>query len=114
MKYIKPLIAFTFAGLISCGVNQKAYNIPPDLSADDKKELLSKIKHGIEMYGVHCQKCHGKHYESQDQGPNFTQEQIRTYEVFMKVRNPTHEFTTVMSTEDLDDIIIFLKYRKPK
>jgi mono/diheme cytochrome c family protein len=95
-----------------CSVNQRAYNIPPELSKADKKELLSIIKHGIKMYKINCQQCHGSKYHSNDQGANFTEEQIRSYQVFMKIRNETHGFTQKMNSDDLDAIIIYLKYRK--
>lgn len=95
-----------------CAVNQKAYNIPPELSKEDKKELLSIIRHGIKMYKINCEQCHGNKYQSKDQEANFTQEQIRSYEVFMKIRNETHGFTQKMNSDDLDAIIIYLKYRK--
>ncbi len=113
MIKLKPL-AFITAGafFLHCSINKKDYYIPPELSKEDQKELTSIIKHGIKLYKINCQECHGSKYQSMDQGPNFTTEQIKSYEVFMKIRNETHGFTQKMNSDDLDAIIIYLKYRK--
>jgi mono/diheme cytochrome c family protein len=105
------LFFIAFAG-IQCGSTKESYNVPPDLSDADKIELVQIANKGQKLYRLHCSDCHGKIYKSMDQGPEFTQEQIKSYEIFMRIRNETHAFTQKMNTQDLDAIIIYLKYRK--
>lgn len=108
------LISFVVLAFSYCSTSKLSYYVPPELSDEDKKELVSLIKKGSKNYQKYCSECHGSKYTSMDQGPQFTEEQIRTYSVFMKIRNETHSFTQRMSSEDLDTILIYLKYRNPK
>ena len=98
--------------MMQCTSTRELYNVPDEFSDEDKIELVLIANKGKKLYGVHCSKCHGKIYKSMDQGPVFTQEQIKAYEVSMRIRNETHEFTQKMNMQDLDAILIYLKYRK--
>ncbi len=105
------LICMIVSAFSYCSTSKQSYYVPPELSDEDKKELVALIKKGSKNYQTFCSECHGSKYTSMDQGPQFTEEQIRTYSVFMKIRNETHGFTQRMSSEDLDTILIYLKYR---
>ncbi len=86
--------------------------MPPDLSDADKKEFVSRFNHGVKLYNLNCQKCHSGPNNSNEQGPNFTNDQIKSYEAAMRIQTPTHEFAQKLSAEDIDDIIIYLKFKK--
>lgn len=97
-----------------CSVSKEAYNMPLDLSNEDKREFVAKFNHGIKLYKINCQKCHEGINKNPDQGPSFTLEQINSYEAFLRLRSETHAFTQKMNSDDIDDIIIYLKYKKIK
>ena len=86
--------------------------MPPNLSDSDKKEFISRFNHGIKIYKINCDKCHNS--SNKEQGRDFTQEQIRSYEILLKMRTTAHEFTQKMNSDDIDDVIIYLKYRQLK
>ncbi len=106
------LATLGLGAFMQCSTTKDAYNVPPELSPEDKIELVQIATRGKKLYGIHCSSCHGKNYKSMDHGDQFTEAQIKAYEVFMRIRNETHEFTQRMNSQDLDAIIIYLKYRK--
>jgi hypothetical protein len=111
MKIIKWTVFSSMILLLwHCSVQNTSFNWPPNISESDRKEFVTRFNHGIKLYKINCDKCHNN--SSKLPGQDFTKEQIRSYEIFLKLRNNTHEFTQKMNSEDVDDIIIYLKYRK--
>jgi len=109
-------IAFTAILLVNCTFHKKVlYNIPADLTEDQRILILRQINEGKELYHLHCSKCHGIFTKGKDGIPDFTQQQFDNYSAYAIKRDPkNHAVADHMSQKQLHDVIMFLKARKRK
>ena len=99
---------------LQCATRNKiTYNIPAGLSEAKRKELLEQCKKGKELYKANCSECHGIFTGGKDKVPNFTSTQIDNYSAkFLRHDPKSHAVTRKMSPEQLNEVLMFLRYRK--
>jgi len=117
MDKIKILyVAFVTILFVNCTFHKKiAYNIPADLTENQRALVLRQINKGEKLYHLHCSKCHGIFTKGKDGIPDFTQQQFDNYSAYAIRRDPkNHAVADNMSQEQLHDVIMFLKARKRK
>lgn len=100
--------------LAQCATQQKVeYNIPENLTEQQKTDLKVKLDNGLKLYKSNCSGCHGIFAKGKDSIPNFTVKQITLYKARHELRDPkNHAFALNMLPEDLDAILNFLLLRK--
>ena len=97
------------------GGKRSAYLIPDNVAEPKRSELISQCKKGKELYKVNCSECHGIFTTGKDKVPNFTTTQIDNYSAkFLRHDPKNHAVTRQMSPEQLNEILMFLRYRKIK
>jgi mono/diheme cytochrome c family protein len=117
MRYtVTFFMTITVSLLLSCQTGNKvAYVLPPDTPPDQKKELVADIHKGQALYKIYCTECHGVFAKAKDGVPDFTDIQIDNYSAkFLRHDPKNHAVTRKMSPEQMNDILMFLRYRKVK
>lgn len=78
--------------------------------------MIEKAEKGKILYRLHCSECHGIFTKGKDSIPNFTRIQIDNYHstalIGIDARN--HAVAKKMSSEQVDQVITFLRIRKVK
>jgi mono/diheme cytochrome c family protein len=91
------------------------YDIPDNVTAHNRALLIEKADKGKVLYQLHCSQCHGIFTKGKDGIPNFTKIQIDNYHtaalIGIDARN--HAVAKKMSSEQIDQVITFLRIRKP-
>ena len=91
------------------------YNIPPNITDATREKLMKTLNEGKELYKANCTECHGIFTKGKDKVPNFTNEQIDNYSARFIRRDPkNHAVVIKMSPQQLNEVLTFLKYKKPK
>lgn len=90
------------------------YDIPSHVTKINRQLLLDKCEKGKVLYKLHCSGCHGIFTKGKDGVPNFTKIQIDNYHttalIGMDPKN--HAVAKKMSTEQIDQVVTFLRLRK--
>lgn len=119
---MKLKIAGTISILIitaSCMVQKKtkkpdfAWVFPQEMQPHVKEAYIEMWKKGEILYDVSCSRCHNQVVGRKVIVPEFTQEQMATYEV--RVSDPQHEMfltESKVTPEELSLINIYLTYRE--
>ena len=99
-----------------CATTPKVtYNIPDNTSDFRRKVLIARLDKGKELFKQNCSECHGLFKKGKDNIPNFTNAQIDNYSARFMRRDPkNHAVMAKMSTEQLDETLSFLKYKRPQ
>jgi len=99
---------------LQCAAGRKTtYTFPPEFPAEKKKEVKEKAIQGEALYKIHCADCHGIFTGGKDKIPNFTATQIDNYSAkFLRHDPKNHAIAQKMSPDQLNDILMFLRYRK--
>lgn len=91
-----------------------AYDIPDHVTKINRQLLLEKCEKGKVLYKLHCSGCHGIFTKGKDGIPNFTKIQIDNYHttalIGMDPKN--HAVAKKMSSEQIDQVVTFLRLRK--
>lgn len=113
-KGFASLLIFCGIFLADCAANKNLqYNIPPDIQGKKKEELLATLEIGSKLYEAHCAECHGIFAKGKKGAPNFTDRQFDSYAAYAIKHDPrNHAVAANMSTEQLHEVIMFLKLRK--
>jgi cytochrome c553 len=119
LKFLYTILCL-FAGtilLLQCHPSRKVeYDIPSHVTDINRKLLLEKAEKGKVLYQLHCSGCHGIFTKGKDSIPNFTKVQIDNYHtaalIGIDARN--HAVAKKMSSEQIDQIVTFLRLRKVK
>ena len=117
MKFILYLLAVSAALFFSqCATDKmSAYDMPVTATKKQKEELLEQCKKGKELFKVNCSECHGIFNTAKDKVPDFTSQQIDNYTArFLRHDPKNHAVAKQMSPDQMNDIILFLRYRKIK
>ncbi len=90
------------------------YNLPEDITEKDKPNFVSQFNSGQILYKLHCADCHNIRTAGKDSIPTFSLPQLLDYEI--RFQYPIHQDRMTeaqISASELDEIVIFLRYRKP-
>ena len=108
------LIASTIV-LQQCATSKEApYTFPEANHTDVRGDFTVQFERGEVLYRSSCGGCHNKHVEGRTVIPDFSLAQLLDYE--MRMQYPSHGqrlHESKVSKEELDDIQVFLRYRKP-
>lgn len=101
--------------LLNCHSSSKtAYDIPSHVTKENRELLIAKCEKGKVLYKLHCSGCHGIFTKGKDGIPNFTKIQIDNYHtaalIGMDPKN--HMVAKKMSSEQIDQVVTFLRLRK--
>lgn len=93
-----------------------AYDIPDHVTPENRELLLAKAEKGRILYKLYCSDCHGIFTKGKDSIPNFTQTQIDNYHAtaLIGIDAKNHAVAQKMSSEQVDQVITFLRIRKVK
>ncbi|WP_276133668.1 hypothetical protein [Polluticoccus soli] len=107
------LIALLFAAAESRAQQKMEYDFPKEMAAPVKVEYVKFCDKGRALYAITCAKCHSTYARRKEIIPDFTQEQLKGYE--MRVMNQQHEASMpdeLVTAEELSLISTFLIYKK--
>jgi len=113
----KPLLLTILATMffLQCATDKGSYDMPVTATKKQKEELLEQCKKGKELFKVNCSECHGIFNTAKDKMPDFTSQQIDNYSAkFLRHDPRNHAVAKQMSPEQMNDVILFLRYRKIK
>jgi len=118
MKFLYLILfLLTILTFYNCS-NQKnvKYDIPNHVTAANKELLIAKAEKGKVLYQVHCSGCHGIFAKGKDSIPNFTRVQIDNYHAaaLIGIDAKNHAVAKKMSSEQVDQVMTFLRLRKIK
>jgi len=117
MKFIYTILALFFCTVVlhQC-VTQKstAYDIPDHVTKENRELFIEKCEKGKILYKIHCAGCHGIYTKGKDSIPNFTKIQIDSYHAaaLIGIDPNNHAAAKKMSSEQVDQVITFLRLRK--
>ena len=109
------LILLTFMLLCACASRTRiVYNIPANYPEGKKDELVKLLDKGKILFKINCAECHGIFTKGKDSITNFTNTQIDNYSARFLSRDPkNHGVMNNMSAEQMNEVLAFLKYKKP-
>lgn len=99
----------------SCMTQKKAKVepvFPAEMNESVKVGYLEMWKKGQILYDINCSRCHNRVEKRKVIIPEFTDEQLASYEI--RITDPNHEMfvsETKVTPEELNLITIFLQYR---
>lgn len=99
--------------LFQCATQKKVtYDFPAEMKEPVRLGFTEQCDKGQILYDINCGKCHTKIVKRKKIVPDFTLEQIETYQI--RIANPQHESKMteeIVSGEELGLIITFLTYK---
>ena len=115
------IVILFISAFMACKAKQKVvaivpmpFNYPDDIKETEKPLFLTNYTKGQVLYNINCAKCHNKTEGGQNTIPNFSLPQLMDYEI--RFQYPSHEDPmkeTVISPEELEQIVTFLRYKLP-
>lgn len=115
----KYLVIFFFASILFLTQNCKVKEYQPEfqlyggMTEADSLDLLEAGEIGFHLYKQYCGSCHGITHKGQSTIPNFTNEQLEDYNLRWQMeQGKTHGKLDELSDNQLNNILIFLQYRK--
>lgn len=101
--------------LIGCaGGKEVPHTYPTSAHTDLRGDFTAQFQRGEVLYRTSCGGCHNKRINGREIIPDFSIPQLLDYE--MRTQYPSHGerlHESKVSKEELDDIQVFLQYRKP-
>lgn len=89
------------------------YNIYEGLQPEDKAFILSTVESGKGLYKEYCSNCHGIFTKGKEEIPNFSKEAMDDYKnSFVLKDKKNHSVASDLTSEELDQILIFLTFYK--
>lgn len=114
------IITFALAGIaVLQGIakdkkkKEVLYEFPPEMAAPVQVEYAKICDKGQILYDLNCANCHNTKVKGQTVIPDFSQDQLKGYE--MRVMNSKHEAELPdekVTSEELGLITTFLIYKK--
>ena len=100
--------------LMQCKIKHDIpYEFPDAMIASAKIEFAKQCDKGKILYDINCAKCHNTVQRRKELIPDFTIEQLTSYEI--RVSTPEHESNIpemMVTAEELGYIMTFLSYKK--
>jgi len=112
---IISVLAFCAVVFYQCVTQKKTeYEIPSHVTKENRELFIEKCEKGKILYKLHCSGCHGIFTKGKDGVPNFTQKQIDSYHAaaLIGIDPRNHAVAKKMSSDQIDQIITFLRLRK--
>ena len=112
-----PILFLTLSTLVlmRCGGSKEVpHTYPATTSTDLRGDFVAQFQRGEILYRTNCGGCHNKWVNGHLIIPDFSIPQLLDYE--MRTQYPSHGerlHESKVSKEELDDIQVFLQYRKP-
>lgn len=117
----KYALLFLFIATLFLTQNCKTRKYQPEfdfmgtVTAEDSSDYVEAGLSGYELYQQYCGPCHGITHKGQKSIPNFTDEQLEDYNLRWQMgEGNTHGDLDQLSDNQLDNILLFLQYRKRK
>lgn len=116
MKYRGALlIILTGVLFLQCAREKVTYDIPASFPEARRNEIIPLFYKGEELYKANCSECHGIFTKGKDDVPNFTTTQLDNYSArFIKGDLKNHAVAKQMSPEQLNNVLLFLRFKKTK
>lgn len=116
MKYCSALLAVLTSMLfLQCARNKVTYQLPANFPEERKKEILPLFYKGEELFKNNCAQCHGIFTKGKATVPNFTTTQLDNYSArYIRGDLKNHAVARQMSPEQLNNVLLFLRYVKRK
>lgn len=116
--YNKCAVTFLISfWVLNCQAQKKVekaeFEFPAMMKENVKQDYLKQCLKGEVLYDQHCGKCHNIKVKRKLVVPDFTAEQVASYD--MRLANKAHQTNLggeEVSTEELVYIISFLTYKK--
>jgi mono/diheme cytochrome c family protein len=98
-----------------CATHKKiTYQIPANYPENKKAEFVALLDKGKVLFKANCSECHGVFTKGKEKVPNFTNTQIDNYSSrFLRGDPKNHAVLAKMSQEQMNEVLSFLKYKKP-
>lgn len=107
------VIALCLLSLEGLAQKKAKYEFPDAMSETIRADYTKICDKGQVLYNINCAKCHNITVKKKELIPDFTQEQLKGYE--LRVLNPKHEDAlpeTNITPEELGLICTFLLYKQ--
>jgi hypothetical protein len=102
-----------FMSAWQCASQKTQYVFPPYMMRLNQDSLIARCNKGKMLFKEHCDGCHGIFSKGKDGIPNFSKDQVDTYNEMAMMRDPkNHAVMIEMPYEELDAVKMFLTYRK--
>ncbi len=113
MKKIICSIAI-IATILACNSGSKEYLLPKDLNRDSRKNMVAYLNRGKALYSEFCASCH-RISNTGDPIPHFTQQQLDMYQAKLYMQgSPKHTFVRELAYDEVEAILNYLRFRKPR
>jgi mono/diheme cytochrome c family protein len=113
-KYLFLTLAATVL-FLQCATEKITYSIPANYPEARKKELIAIFEKGKVLFKDNCSQCHGVFTRAKESVPDFSVTQIDNYSSKFLRRDPrNHAVAMSMSPDQLNEILIFLRFKKTK
>ncbi len=98
-----------------CNPGKKVtYNIPADYPPARRDQVIAIFEKGKLLYKENCSDCHGIFTKGKDKVPNFSNTQFDNYSARFMAGDPkNHAVVRKMSTEQLNQVLTFMRYKRP-
>jgi mono/diheme cytochrome c family protein len=117
MKYHFALLTVLVCVIfLQCATRNKVtYDIPANYPEARRKEIIELFNKGKVLYKANCSECHGIFTKGKDNVPDFTNQQLDNYSSrYIKGDLKNHAVARQMSPEQLNNVLLFLRYKKTK
>jgi len=117
MKYHYALLTVVVCVMfLQCATpNKVTYDIPANYPEARRKEIIELFNKGEVLYKANCSECHGIFSKGRDSVPDFTTQQLDSYSSrYIKGDIKNHAVARQMSPEQLNNVLLFLRYKKTK
>jgi mono/diheme cytochrome c family protein len=104
---------YLFFILTGCTAEKMLYDFPEQMRPEVRAEYQKMSDEGYKLYRGNCAGCHTKNVDGKNVIPDFSQDQLRGYE--LREANKKHEVSlseAKVTGEELGKIMIFLMYKK--
>jgi len=113
--FILAIFSLTLFLTQNCKVKNytPTFQFEQGISEADSLDLQEAGEIGFELYKKYCGGCHGITHKGIKSIPNFTDEQMEDYNLRWQMgQGSTHAELEDLSDHQLNNILVFLQYRK--
>lgn len=112
IRLLLLLVAVTIAAIACVRRPTVTILIPDNYPPARRAQLMEACEKGEVLYKANCSGCHGIFAKAKDSIPDFSIIQIDNYGARFLRGDPTiHAVARKMSQEQLDQVLVFLRYR---
>ena len=110
-KSIPFIVSLIF--LVCCAVQKTVtIDLPTEMLPHVKTHYQAECARGQVLYDLNCGKCHTTYVKRKKIVPDFSEDQLRGYELRLTNKKHQAELTdSVVSEEELGVIMTFLRYK---